>query len=102
LQDSVETQDLAAVVDTEQFLAKMTEENFMMTVAEQDSAIPNIRQDLLVVTDQSSSQDGQIFTDQNTTSVTVNDREATLKWSGYKIVGDNIDKNFRPTFSTSR
>ena len=103
LQDSTH-HNMFRKLDNEQFLAEMTEENLTITVSEQELAFANVRTQDLPVADQSISliqQDRQILTGQRTTSMTVNDGEAsvsTSKWSGYKIVGDNIDKNSRPTF----
>ena len=34
----------------------------------------------------------------NRTSNDDDESDAVLKWQGFKIVGDNIDKNFRPSY----
>lgn len=100
-------QDLTALVDVEQYLATMTQQN-LAALLQQDFMTPNMRtsteQDTPTIAEQNTTliqQDEQILTGRNTAYMTVNDGEvpvSTSEWTGFKIVGDNIDKNFRPTY----
>ena len=88
-------QDLTAMDDVEQYLSTMTEQN-LAALLEQDT-----RQNMPTVTERNTTQGRQILTRDSATSVTLNDGKmpvSTSEWTGFKIVGDNIDKNFRPTY----
>ena len=44
------------------------------------------------------TEDISLPTNSNLASNDDDESDAVLKWQGFKIVGDNIDKNFRPSY----
>ena len=44
------------------------------------------------------TEDISLPTNSNLTSNDDDESDAVLKWQGFKIVGDNIDKSFRPSY----
>lgn len=50
------------------------------------------------VTDQNTALSHQDAPRDGATSMTLNDGVSTTEWTGFKIVGNNIDKSFWPTY----